>query len=120
MLLNILYHDGDNTAYVAAMFPTSYRAARRYAPAYRGGSTSVRGRIRSPHSYSGLAKALRALLAQVDRQTDRQTERQTDLAPAASYWFRRVLDDGGRRDYIDGFVEKVCRGRSLQCAIAIA
>jgi len=55
MLLNILYHDGDNTAYVAAMFPTSYRAARRYAPTYRGGSTSVRGRIRSPHSCGGLA-----------------------------------------------------------------
>ena len=33
---------------------TSYRAARRYAPADRGGSTSVRGRIRSPYSPGGL------------------------------------------------------------------
>ena len=36
---------------------TSYRAERRYAPADRGGSTSVRGRIRSPHSSGGLLRA---------------------------------------------------------------
>jgi len=33
---------------------TSYRAAIRYAPADRGRSTSVRGRIRSPHTSGGL------------------------------------------------------------------
>jgi len=32
----------------------SYQAARRYTPADRGGSTSVCGRIRSPHSSGGL------------------------------------------------------------------
>ena len=34
---------------------TSYRAERRYAPADRGGSTSVRRLIRSPHSSGSLA-----------------------------------------------------------------
>jgi len=34
---------------------TSYHAAKRYAPADRGGSTSVCGRIRSPHISGGLA-----------------------------------------------------------------
>jgi len=41
-----------------AQFETSYPAARRYPPqppaADRGGSTSVRGQIRSPHSSGGL------------------------------------------------------------------
>ena len=32
-----------------------YRAERRYDPADRGGSTSVRRLIRSPHSSGGLA-----------------------------------------------------------------
>ena len=48
----------------------SYRAARRYAPADRGWSTSVRRRIRNPYS-SGLAVALRAYSwPRCDQQTD--------------------------------------------------
>jgi len=31
-----------------------YRAGRRYTPADHGGSTSVRGQIRIPHSSGGL------------------------------------------------------------------
>ena len=46
-------------------------------PTDRGGSTSVRGRIHSPHSSGGLAQALRAQ-ARLDQQTDRQTDRRTD------------------------------------------
>jgi len=55
----------------------------------RGGSTSMRGRIRSPHSSGGLqgscgaaglgvarlGQLLRAKPAGTDRQTDRQTDR---------------------------------------------
>jgi len=52
---------------------TSYRAARRYAPAERGGSTSVRGRIHNPHSSAGM-RGLAGLGAPWDRQTERQTD----------------------------------------------
>ena len=60
----------------ALLITTSYRAARRYAPppANRGGSTSVRGRIRSPHSSGGLAWRGAARLRQAG-QTDGRTDR---------------------------------------------
>ena len=38
--------------------------------------------------------------------------------PAASYWLRRVLDDGERRDRTSPSC-KGCRGRSLQCTIVL-
>jgi len=38
-----------------ALQKTSYRAARRYAPADSSGSTSVCGRIHNPHSSGVLA-----------------------------------------------------------------
>ena len=40
-------------------------------------------------------------------------------APAASYWLRRVLDDGGRRDWDESIVQAVRGGRSLLCATAL-
>ena len=38
-----------------ALQKPSYHAARRYAPADSGGSTSMCGRIHNPHSSGGLA-----------------------------------------------------------------
>jgi len=39
-------------------------------------------------------------------------------APGASYWLRRVLDDRKRRDWTSPSCEG-CRGRSLQCTVAL-
>ena len=39
-------------------------------------------------------------------------------APAAAYWLRRVLDDGGRRDRTSPSY-KGCHGRSLQCTVTL-
>ena len=44
--------------------------------------------------------------------------RAQDNAPAASYWSRRVLDDGWRRDE-KSLQCKGRRGRSLQCTLAL-
>jgi len=60
---------------------TSYRTARRYAPADRGGSTSVRRRIRRPHSSGGRRRAPswpRRRAPRPVRPTDGQTDRRTD------------------------------------------
>jgi len=60
---------------------TSYRAARRYDPAHHSGSTSVHGRILSPHSSGGLQggaayslwRSWPGRLGQLE-QTDRRTD----------------------------------------------
>ena len=69
-----------NHVFVSAI--TSYRpgAARRYAPAdsslTRGGSTSVRGRVRSPHTAKlQAASVLIAYCSCAMGQTDGQTDR---------------------------------------------
>ena len=40
------------------------------------------------------------------------------IAPTASYWVRPVLDDSGCRDCTSSSY-KGCRGRSLQCTVAL-
>jgi len=46
--------------------------------------------------YGGMSTPLR-------RVTSLRRRAQANAA-AASYWLRRVLDDGGRRDYIDEYI----------------
>jgi len=66
-------------------YRTSYRAARRYTPTNRGGSTSVRRRIRSPQALVALPRRCAPSWPKWDRQTDRQTDRRIAASINAPY-----------------------------------